>query len=273
MKKFWEKVAKIDRRIIFVIMAVAVIVPLLWPIAFPFKASKPVIDAYKFINELPKGQRILLSFDYRPGAAPELSPAALAVVRHCFKKSLRLVAVSLLPEGVPYSEDILFRTAKEYDKTYGKDFIIMGYKSGSQMVIQNMGLNFLKTFPKDFRNKPASEFSIIKGIKDYKDFGLIVNFTDTVFVDYYIIYANTQYGIKVVGSVTAVSAPQIYPYYASGQLTGLLGGLRGSAEYEQLINKPAEATIRMGPQTFGHLAIIIFVVIANIGYFLSRRRK
>jgi hypothetical protein len=48
---------------------------------------------------------------------------------------------------------------------------------------------------------------------------------------------NTQYGIPVIVGPTAVSAPKFYAYLASHQLTGMLGGMKGAAEYEQLLGR------------------------------------
>ncbi len=40
------------------------------------------------------------------------------------------------------------------------------------------------------------------------------------------------YKVPVAGGVTAVSIPGRMPYLQSGQLSGILAGLRGAAEYE-----------------------------------------
>jgi len=87
-------------------------------------------------------------------------------------------------------------------------------------------------------------------------------------------------GVPVAAGVTAVEAPLLYPYYPA-QLLGLMGGLQGAAEYEAaLVGKYPEYTavskqaIRfMGPQTVAHIVIILFIIIGNIAYFSSERRK
>jgi len=43
----------------------------------------------------------------------------------------------------------------------------------------------------------------------------------------------------------------------------------GAAEYEVLVGRPGEAAGGMDAQSLGHLAIVITVIIGNIGYFAS----
>ncbi len=79
--------------------------------------------------------------------------------------------------------------------------------------------------------------------------------------------------------VTAVSAADVYPYVETGQVIGLLAGMKGAAEYEILVQsngyseKKRTAVQGMDAQSLGHLFIMIFIIIGNVGYFFSRRRS
>ena len=57
----------------------------------------------------------------------------------------------------------------------------------------------------------------------------------------------------------------------SGQINGLIGGLRGAAEYESLIGRKGKAVAGMDAQSATHLAIIVLVLICNL-FYLSLRR-
>ena len=72
--------------------------------------------------------------------------------------------------------------------------------------------------------------------------------------------------------VTGVMATDYYPYLQSGRIFGLMGGLKGAAEYEQLADNPGPATKGMAMQMWAHLLIIAFIIVGNIGYFATRRR-
>lgn len=65
--------------------------------------------------------------------------------------------------------------------------------------------------------------------------------------------------------------PDMYPFLQSKQLTGLLGGLKGAAEYEALVKKKGSAISGMRPQSVVHVIIILFVIFGNGIYFISKR--
>jgi hypothetical protein len=67
-------------------------------------------------------------------------------------------------------------------------------------------------------------------------------------------------------------APGLYPLLRSGQINGLIGGLRGAAEYEILIGQKGKAVAGMDAQSATHLAIIVLVIMCNLFYFSSRNR-
>jgi hypothetical protein len=84
--------------------------------------------------------------------------------------------------------------------------------------------------------------------------------------------------------ITAVSAADYYPYVNSGQFSGMLAGMKGAAEYEELLEQRMvkngmdwglrrKGTEAMSSQTAAHLAIMAFIIIGNIGFFITRRRK
>ena len=52
-----------------------------------------------------------------------------------------------------------------------------------------------------------------------------------------------------------------------------MGGMLGAAQYEELADNPGNAKDAMRIQLPAHLVIIGFVVIGNIGYFASRRKR
>ena len=72
---------------------------------------------------------------------------------------------------------------------------------------------------------------------------------------------------------TAVMAPKFYAFIASGQYKGLLGGMKGAAEYEILVKKKDSAVTGMSAQSLVHLLIIALVILGNISFFMGQRRK
>ena len=87
-------------------------------------------------------------------------------------------------------------------------------------------------------------------------------------------------GVPTAAGVAAVVAPQLYPYFPR-QLFGLLGGVKGAAEYESHFKKnhpefaemDTPAMVMMGPQTVAHVVIMAFIIIGNVLFFVTRRRE
>jgi hypothetical protein len=73
--------------------------------------------------------------------------------------------------------------------------------------------------------------------------------------------------------VTGVMAADYYPYLQSGQIFGLIPGIKGAAEYEALTRYKGEGLKSIPYQTASHIIILAFIIISNIGYFASRRRE
>lgn len=269
-----EKLNRLDPRIIYVLIALAVIIPLLKPVYFPIEVSKPVRDVYEKLESLPPGSKVLFSFDFGPSTKPECFPAAVAMLRHCFSKNIKVIAIALWPEGGSMAEEAFQITAGEYNKTYGVDYINLGYKAGDMAVIQRVVRDIRVTFPKDLTGKPIEEYPVMEGIKNISSFQMVLGLSGGFpGLKEYINIAEAQTDIPFSGAVTAVSAPEFYPYINSGQLTGLLGGMKGAAEYEKIINKAGSAIAGMDAQSISHLLVVILVFFANIFYFLTERKK
>jgi hypothetical protein len=112
----------------------------------------------------------------------------------------------------------------------------------------------------------------MQSVRNYSDMKFIYVVADNGIVDYWISIVQAQYRIRVGCGVTSVMAPKLYAYVGSGQMTGLLGGMKGAAEYEQMVGKPALAVTGMGIQSLVHLLIIALIILGNLGFIMDRRQ-
>lgn len=74
-----------------------------------------------------------------------------------------------------------------------------------------------------------------------------------------------------MSSCTSVSTPQMVNNFQSGLLVGNIGGLGGAAYLEKMHGELGAATGGMDSQSLGHIIIIIFIILGNIGYFGAKR--
>ena len=265
---------RIDRRIIFLLVFLAVAIPMLFRIHMPFTPTPPVRAAFQAIDTLPPGSVILISTDYGPGTMPEVDPMVRAVVRHAFSKGHRILLMSTLDAlGLALGDQAVRTVAAEMGKQYGTDWVNLGFKPGFEAVIVSMGKNIRDIFPEDYAGRPLDSLPLTQNIRTLRDIALAVDFASGAALQAWIQFAQARFGVPLVGGVTAVMAPENYPYLNSGQLLGLIGGLKGAAEYELLLHRPGVATAGMPAQSFVHLLIILLIALGNLGYFLQRRRR
>ncbi len=271
---FWQKVMDVDRRWIYLIIGIVTFLPMLTAIRLPVKITPEVESVYDRLESLPPNTVVMIAMEYDPATAAELQPMARAILRHCFSKNLRVISTALMIDGVIMIEQDLKLISAEYGKKYGVDYVFFGYKPYMQMVVLNMGENFRKPFPKDFYNNSLDDLPMMKGLNNYSNIDCIVNVNATSGADYWINYASGRYGVPLALGVTAVMATDYYTFLQSKQLFGLMGGLKGAAEYEILTGRPKDVANRsMTSVSVAHVFIVLFIIIGNIAFFAAGGRK
>jgi hypothetical protein len=272
-KDFWDWITTIKREIIYTIIGLVVIIPLLLGIKEKVQISPAVESAYKAIESLESEDVILISIDYDPASMPELQPMLKAILRHAFRKDIKVIMMVFWPLGLPIGTEGLEEVAVEFEKVYGEDYINLGYRPGDRAVMIDMGREIRNFFNMDVGGIPIDSYPMMRDIHNYNDIALIVGLEAGRWGEYWIQYVGSRFKQRIVLGVTGVMAAETYPYLQSGQLEGLIGGLKGAAEYETLIETPGFGLTGMAAQSWAHIAISVFIIIGNIGYFMGRRRE
>jgi hypothetical protein len=276
-----DKFLSVDRRYIFIVVAIGVIIPFLAPLKLGVTESPPVKRVYDFIEDYPEGsdKAVLVSFDYDPSTQPELSPMAEAILIQCFEKKIPVVAICLHPGGPGLALEALSVTADRAGAVYGEDYVFLGYKVGGSAVILSMGENIKTVFPIDYWGTSVEELPLMGKVANYNDIHLAITLSGTTYPDVWVAFAHERYDANVAAGVTAVMAADYYPYLQTGQMVGLIGGLKGAAEYEKLIGyedifgKPGKGIKGMDAQTVIHVFIVLIVILGNIAYMMTLRSK
>ncbi len=272
-KSFWEQMETIDRRIIFLILLIVVTIPLIISVGGEIPPTAPVEGAYRAVASLQPGDLLLISIDFDATSAPELMPMLESVLRQAFEKDVKVVMLGHIAIGLPLGHMALEMVAAEYDKVYGVDYVDLGYRPGYIAVMIAMGRELRDVFSTDYRGESLDEMEITKDLHSYEDFELMFGFEHGAVIDYWVRYAQARFGQRMAFGTTAVMAPDAYPYLQSGQIEGLVGGLKGAAEYETLIGVPGLGTRGMPAQQWAHLLVIGFIIVGNLGYFFTRGKK
>ena len=168
---------------------------------------------------------------------------------------------------------------------YGRDYVNLGFKSGYEGVIKVIVTDLREMYTTDSYGTSIDAIPMMQGIENIQHMDLVIN----VSAGYpgtkeWVQYAVTSYpdDIRLVAGCTGVQAPLLYPYVPD-QLSGLLGAIKGAAEYEKLVmdkyggdNPPGkyiEGQRRMGPQLVAHLLMIGLIIAGNIIFFIEKKRE
>jgi hypothetical protein len=271
----WERLERFDRRWIFIMMAFSVLIPLLFPLNLPFRVQEKVKAVHEAVEALEPGSTILFAAEYDPAGKPELEPFAKAVLRRLFAKRVKVVTVTTWKFAPPLVMNLWKEIGvKEHGLTYGEDFAFLGFKEGQDIVIAKMGENLRTLYPKDYLGNTLDELPIMAGKKSLKDFEMILiigaGFPGP---KEYVQQVQGRYDLTILTAVTAVMVPDVSPYYDTGQIKGLVAGMRGAAEYEQIVKRPALATAGLDAQNLAHLFIILAIIFGNVIYLMTRRQR
>jgi hypothetical protein len=271
--KFWLKVRHIDRRIIFLLMALGVALPLMVDIGLPVRVTPDVKAIYDYIDKLKPGAVVLISYDHDTGTLPEMVPMSTAILSHAFSKNLRVAGMALRAEGTAIGRQAFRKVGGEFNKTEGVDYVFLGYRPEIVASILGMGTSVERVFPKDDRGVPVEQIRMMSDIHTYSDIALVVSISDDDTPVYWINYGNARYQVPVAPSVTAVMATTFFPFLDSHQALGMIAGLKGAAEYEKLISHKGMASRGMDAQSIAHLVVLGFILVGNIAYFATRGKK
>ena len=285
----YEFLKDLDKRWIFLLMFLSVTIPI-YVIAktgksFPEVPTDLSRAVFQNIEDLNEGDPVLLSFDFDPSSEGELGPMATSFVKHCAEKKLRMYFMALWPVGPQMIDDAINKVIiPDFPELlYGIDYVNLGFKPGNEGVIKVIVTDLRALFNTDDMGTAIDKIPMMANIKNVQDFELVINVSaGYAGTKEWGQYASTPYPdeIRIVAGCTGVQAPLLYPYIPS-QLPGLLGAIKGAAEYEKLVidkyggpnpePKYLEAKRRMGPQMVAHILIIILIILANYVYFVEKR--
>tara|TARA_B110000014_G_C20066340_1_gene555765 strand:- start:183 stop:1028 length:846 start_codon:yes stop_codon:yes gene_type:complete len=269
------KIGSIDRRWIFLIIAAVVIVPLIFPVGLPIRPTDTTKNVYDSIEKLPAGSKVLLSVEYSPSTRPENHPMTISILRHLFKNNHKVFITCLWPDGQFMAQDAINQVAKqEFNKTYGVDYVFLGFRPGNEAVVKGIVSNLRKLYTVDVYQKKIDEIPLMNGINNFKDFDFLFSssagFPGTI---EWVQYASDPTGIPMASGVTSIQVNEVMPYVQAGQMVGVLAGMPGAAEYEALINQKGSATSGMDAQSVAHLVIVLFIILGNVSFFIERNRS
>jgi len=286
IKKIFILLGSLDRRIIFLIVGLSVLIPLLKPewVNLPIRPRPESQIVFNEINKLNEGDKILLSFEYGPSTKPEIHPMSIAILKHLFAKNIQVYGFALWPDGNFMSTEAFSEVSHDYGKKYGIDYVNLGYKPGAEAVVKGIASDIRSLYTVDLKGTPIDDIPMMKDVVNIEGFDFVFSLSagfpgSTEWVQ----YACDPKKIPMSTGVTSIQVTDILPYVENGQIRGILAGMPGAAEYESLVEaalkemelsvKPGKASGMMAAQSVAHVIIVLFIILGNITYYITRKNK
>jgi hypothetical protein len=286
IKKIFILLGSLDRRIIFLIVGLSVLIPLLKPewIDLPIRPTPESQIVFDEINKLNAGDKMLLSFEYSPSTKPEIHPMAIAILKHLYAKNIQVYGFALWPDGNFMSTEAFSEVSDDYDKKYGVDYVNLGYKPGGEAVIKGIASDIRTLYTVDLQGTSINDIPMMKDVVNIEDFDFVFSLS----AGYpgskeWVQYACDPNNIPLSTGCTSIQVTDIMPYVENDQIRGILAGMPGAAEYESLVEvelqkmeiagKPGEASGMMAAQSIAHVVIVLFIIFGNISYFITRKKN
>lgn len=273
----WARLSSLDVRWIYLVFLIVLLVPMFWPLGLPMSITQEVLDFANTVESLPPGSVVWIGADYDPGSSAENNPQLAAAFRHCMMKGHKVVLLELWEKGPDVVKSVVDPIAREMGKVYGVDYVNLGYKPGGGVALLAMTRD-IKTAAAgvDISGASLDDFPLMKQVtalqKDQVQLVISVTTGGPGYADY-LNYVTDPLGIPFLTCPTAGMLTGQMPYYRSKQILGLLPALSGAAQYEIWLKRPGDACRQMDAQSLGHVIVLLFVTLGNLGYFMSRRKR
>lgn len=279
----------LDRRWLFLAMALAVGLPILLGIGSTETPSDPTRRMFDLVESLPEGSRVMLSLDFDPNNAAELEPMSLAFTRHCCLKRHKLYIVTLWGTALPMIDKTIKQViVSEFGEgdtpmKYGVDYLNLGYLPGENVAISQLCSDIRKARSQDIQGTSLDSLPMMKDVTSAQDMRAVINVSGGFpGAKEWVQYGSTPYKIPLVAGSTGVQATQLFPYFPD-QVVGLVTAIRGANEYETLLAskypdqagdiKKRPASRRGGPQQWAHRLMIGLIILGNGIHLANRMRR
>lgn len=305
-KSLGEKLLSVPKSVLYLLLVLATSIPLFKPFPVPNRTSSASNDFYRTLQTMPEGSTIMLQSDWTNGTRGESRGQFDEFMRICMRRKLKVALCSVGdPQAPEVAKFTIEKLVAEHEKEFGvkyerwNDWVYAGYFPGAEGTGQAFAADFYNAIKEkrdkapDGSEKPIVQSPVMQNIKKLGDFGAYAIITGTK--SSRIMIERLGRKVTMLASVTGVMGPETLNYYVTGQLSGLVIGLKGSYDVEMLMEKGAELTDARGnpvsiPPYTGksnlgranlyvgplHAAIglmILAVIIGNIGVVLTRKKE
>lgn len=244
----WEKLQAIDKRILYMVLVVLVVIGLSIKVTIPVKPDVSSAKLYQAFSNLPENRTVLVQSDWTNSTRGENYGHFQAAMRTLMSKNIKFVLFALADPQAPQVARNAIRelnaervAANMEPYEIGRDYIDLGYFPNAEGTSVAMG-NDLRALWKGLKTRIPGQpgetdifkTPVLSGVRKIQDCSMLLIVTASATSDIAIQRLSDKVAISCM--CTGVSGPGLLPYYQAGQLKGLAIGLKGVYDMEQMMN-------------------------------------
>ena len=294
-KSFHDYLMRLDRRVVYVFVLIALTIPLL----LEFGMAPAKMETAEMVHETVEGlpadgsKMVWIAMDWGPSTQAENMPQTAVLIEHLMRREIPFCTYSITYTAEPFMKSLPQKIADrlnaeyaekglEHRFEYGRDWVNIGYRPAAVLFVRGLAKSkdIGEYLSVDARGTPIREIPCMAKIKTIEDFSMLAEFTGLVgaFNIWVQFFQTADYRPQFVHGCTSITIPEAFIYLDSKQIQGLLEGVAGAAYYAQLVkgeefdpvSKPDLATKFMMSLSLAHLVIVFFIVLGNTGLWMRK---
>lgn len=260
LREFGEKMQKVDRRVLYLVLVVLTSIALFFPVKVPNKPERPVQDLFHYLMTMPTDRTVLLQSDWTNSTRGESLLNMEALLRILMRREIPFVMYSGAdPQSPQVARNVIERinaervAAGERRYEVWEDWIDLGFFPDLASFANAMSADVrsawrgrknpnpaLNGAPDDVFNSP-----VLRDIRGIEDAGLLINVTASGTIDVLVQRLSPKrmlpHGEEVRGKVplalmcTGVMGPQALPFHQAEQVVGISVGMKGAFDLEYMM--------------------------------------
>ena len=269
----WEKLMSIPREVIMALVFIAILIPALNPLGLPLMTGSMSQAWYDTVDSLPADSILLFDIGYGSGGYPSLGPGNIAAFHQMFENDLRIVIMATALEGSMMYPLIMAGVKPEsnYGAVYGEDYVFLGYIAGGQTAMAGVLGDLHALASTDYQGTSLSSLPLAAEVGGAEDFDIVAYMTTAGgTAEGWVYQAYSQYDRPILGGCLSMMTTSIKPYYDSGQMLGLMDGIKGAADLEFLTGHAGDAIISSDILSFTQTLVLIFILIGNVAFWMQK---
>lgn len=237
------------------------------PIGFPININNYTRGDYDAIQNLKPGDIVVLDNMISTSEYTENRGGADAIIYHlATRPGIKIIFYSVGASGDTAQILSLFLDHERPDllangKVYGQDWVWFGYLAGGETGIAAFASDIWGTMKVDVYGKDIKDIPMMANIKTMRDVTLYITLMGALLQ---IRQIWQMYHIPVATTCITMSLNAQLVYYNSGQVVGVVAGMRGGTEYEELVHRPGYASANMDGINIIMVYVLIEIAVANV---------